>query len=123
MNLRVTGGAVLIARAAHVVERRRLGREHILGLRVALEAQRPNRWSHEHLGVVGPVRLVTGLAIADLEGGVFEDKRPLLFGVAGQAGLFAERSQSHLAAIEAGVRLMAVDAAHRAFHYPVMKRF
>src|SRR5574340_480291 len=122
VDLHVTGGAVLEPGTANIVERRRRNSEHSLGVRVAFQADRPNRRAYQHLRIVRAVGLVAGLAFAYHGRGMFEHERPLFVGVTLQAGGVAELGLPHLAPLDAAVRLVAVGAPHRVFAYPVMER-
>ena len=82
-------GAVLIARAADVVERGGLGCEGVPGGGVALKAELGDRGPDEHSGIIGAVWLVAGLAVADGEAGMFKDEGAFLVLVAGKAWLVA----------------------------------
>ncbi len=69
------------------------------------------------------MRLVASLTVPDCQTRVLEHEWPPFFGVALRTGLLARESGSHLVPLDAGVRLMAVDALDGAFPHSVMKGF
>jgi len=116
----VADRAILVARQTHVVERRRLAVQNVRTGGVTFKAKGSDRRTHEHLRVVGPMRLVAALAILDFQDRMLKDERPFLFPVAARAGHLTGNLGAELPAVDAAVRLVAVDAAHRIFLNPVV---
>src|ERR1700710_1785110 len=86
VNGDVAGGAVLIARAAQVVERRRLRAEGCAADRgVTFDAELRDGRSFESLRIRRAVWLMAGCALAGGDGAVLEDERTAFVGVAGDA--------------------------------------
>ena len=90
---------------------------------MAFQAEGGHGGAHQHLGIVGAVRLVATLATAQPDGGMLEEERPLLFLVALEADLLAGEVGPEQPPVNAAVRLMAVDALDRALFHPVVERF
>ena len=88
---------------------------------MAFQAQAADIGANEHFGIVGTVRLVAGLAVTDLQGGMFEDEGAAFFGVAFEAGGLGGGGSARLVLVEAAMRLVAVDAAHGVFGHPVVE--
>jgi len=88
---------------------------------MAFQAHAADVGTDEHFGVIGTVRFVTGLAVANAQGGVFEDEGAAFFGVTAQAGGLSGRGSANLFRVEAAVWLMAVGAAHGVFRDPVVE--
>ena len=95
---------------------------NIQDIRVALDAKLPDAAAFQHLRILRSVRRVACRAAFQFERGVFEYERPLLIGVALDAGLIGADGQSGLLLIEAPVRVVAVAAAHCPFQHFMPER-
>ena len=68
------------------------------------------------------MRRVTGDAAVRLDRGVLVNKRPLLVGVALDAGGVRAGSESRLFELKTAVRIVTIAALHRTFQHLVMER-
>lgn len=106
------------------MERWRHGREHALAHPVggvAFQTQGGNGRAHQHLGVVGAVRLVATPTSAQIDRQMLECKRPLFLGVAANADLLSGGAGAHLPAVHTAVGLVAVSALHCLFRHLMME--
>src|SRR5512143_496186 len=125
VNCHVTGRAVPVAWQRDVVERGGLRSERRRGeRRVALEAQLVDVRAHQLLRIHGAVRLMARGAVPDdTRGGVREDERPALLGVAVEAGQFAVAGPLQALLPRSGVRVVAGRAVEAAAAEAMRKRF
>ena len=112
VNLRVTGRAVLDARRRHIVEARRVDDAGVLNVAVAFKTELRDVVAFEQARVAGPMRAVASRAAFDLAGRVLENKRPLLVGVALEAGSVGAGGEPGLLGLETAMRIVAIAALH-----------
>ena len=122
MNLRVAGRAALYARRRHIVERWRVRRARRRKVAVALQTELRDVAARQHLVIGRAVRAVAHCAAFDFGRRVLINERPLLVGVAFDAGRINAHGQPGLLLLEAAVRVVAVAALHRAFEHAMMGR-
>ncbi len=121
-------GAVLIARAAHVVRSGLQGDTVGFAAKcaravVAFEAGGEDAGAAQKLGVGGAMRIVAGFAAVDAHGGMLKGERAALVGVALEAGLLIGKSVGHHAGADShapgggggSVRIVAIRTVHEAF--------
>lgn len=118
----MTTCAVLIARAPHVVERRRLARQEAAARAVTFQAQRSHRGSNQHLRIIRSMRFMARLAIANAVRCVFEGEGSASVRVALHAGHLSGEAGPQLAPLQSSMRLVTVDAAHGIFGHAMMER-
>ena len=127
MHLLVTEGAVLEARTAQVVERRRHRSQRRVGRRnrhrqvgVALQAHQAHLLPRQHARIRRAVRLMAGAAAFEAHRSVLEGKGSHLIAVAlGAAGFVGARRLDRFGQ-RAAVRIVAIHAGHGAFRQPVL---
>jgi hypothetical protein len=120
-------GTVLILRRSQIVKRRRhhadgsrrVGRRQI---RVTLQANIADVLPRQHSRIRGAVRLMARRAALETHGPVFERERTALVSVAVEATRLvgSERLGHHVA--DTSVRIVTIDAAHRALGQLMMIR-
>ena len=79
---------------------------------MTLQAQQVDVAKLQHVGIWPAVRQMAGLASIDLYGLVFENKRPLLVGVALEADRILRGGTTHLFGADRTVHVMAIAALH-----------
>ena len=121
VNLRMTGCAVLYALSRQVMEAGRIGRPCLVNIAVAFQAELRNVIALEQFRVACAMRVMTACASFELRGRVFKDERPLLVGVAFEAGSVGTDRKPGLFLFEPAVRVVAIRALHHAFKNLVVK--
>jgi hypothetical protein len=122
MDLLMTSGAVLEARAAQIMQRRWHGANGAIrrGLRprqvgMALQADELYRRAGQHPRIYRSVRLVTGAAAFQPHWSVFENKGASKVAMAFHAARFIGINETHVTGEVAAVGIVAIHARHGAF--------
>ena len=124
----MTGRAVLEARGAQIMERRRHAAQLSARcsrngqIRVALQAYGGHLVTGQHSWIRRPMRFVTRGATFLLDHGMFEYKRAALIAMALQAAWLVSERRLHAVCAKARVRIVAIDAGHRAFRQSMLVR-
>src|SRR5947209_276132 len=120
----VAGRAVLVARTAQVVERRRLRAEvRAANRRVTLDAELRDGRSFQALRIRRAVRLVTRRAVSDRDRSVLEDERAALVRMAGKTWRFARECQPQTLDARTAMRFVTGRAFHSAASEAMRVRF
>ena len=122
MDLRVTGGAILVSRRRLIMKIRSVRRPNLVRVAVTLEAELPHARTCQQFRVRRTVRRVTRRAAFNLQRRMLKYERSLLVCVTFQTPGISSCRKPRLLQFKTTMRVVTIAAFHHAFEHFVMKR-